>query len=77
MVGAVREAEAFVGARSLDWVVLAIGAGAVLVAGVIFAEAAVTPCELELAADATLALGSTTADLEIEVDGTRGFAASA
>ena len=77
MAGAVREAEAFVGARSLDCVVLAIGAEAVFMAEVVFVEAAVTPCELELVADTTLDLGSVGAGLKIEADGTRGFAASA
>lgn len=46
-------------------------------AAVVFVDAAVTPSELELAADATLDLGSTVAGLDIEADGTRGFAASA
>ena len=66
-----------VGASNLDCVVLATGAGAVDVVAPVLVEAAVAPCELELAADGTLDLGSTTADLEIVADGIRGFAASA
>ena len=77
MVGAAREAEALVGASNLDCVDLATGAGAVVVFVLLFVDTAVTPCELELAADATLDLGSTAADLEIVADGTRGFAAPA
>ena len=65
-----------VGASNLDCVVLTTGAGAVVVF-VLFVEAAVTPCEFELAAEGTLDLGSTTADLVIVADGTLGFAASA
>jgi hypothetical protein len=76
-VGAAREAEALVGASNLDCVVLATGAGAVVAAVLLFEEAAVAPCELELAADATLGLGSTAAGLESVADGTLGFAASA
>lgn len=77
MVGAAREAEALVGASNLDCIDLATGAGAVVVFVLLFVDTAVIPCELELAADGTLDLGSTIADLEIVADGTRGFAASA
>ena len=76
MIVAAREAEALVGASNLDCGVLTTGAGAVVVV-LLFVEAAVAPCEFELAADATLDLGSTVAGLEIVADGTLGFAASA